>query len=100
MLEVTELKAFNIEGAIRGMRQPFKNTDKSDSEDGCHYGLCSSCDKEYQDCYYDGIIDYKRFIIGQNDLVLAQKLVKAGSPHDKFMRQIFVSMDIKAPLYW
>lgn len=81
MLEVTELQAFNIEGAIRGMRQPYKNTEKSDSMietfQGKHVG----------------------FEIGPNDLVLAQKLVKAGPPHDKFMRQIFVSMDINAPLY-
>ena len=40
------------------------------------------------------------FIIGENDLKLAQSLIKAGSEHRKFMRQIFVSVDITAPLYW
>ena len=39
-------------------------------------------------------------IIGENDLELMQKLIKAGSEHRKFMRQIFVSVDITAPLYW
>ena len=41
-----------------------------------------------------------QYILGEKDLTLAQKLVKAGSDHRKFMRQIFVSVDITAPLYW
>ena len=40
------------------------------------------------------------YVIGSNDLELMQKLIKAGSEHRKFMRQIFVSVDITAPLYW
>lgn len=38
--------------------------------------------------------------IGPNDMKLSRQLVKAGTPHDKFLRQIFVSIDITAPLYW
>ena len=38
--------------------------------------------------------------IGPNDMKLAQTLIKAGAVHRKFMRQIFVSVDITAPLYW
>lgn len=38
--------------------------------------------------------------IGPNDMRLAQQLIKAGPEHRKFMRQIFVSVDITAPLYW
>ena len=38
--------------------------------------------------------------LGPNDLGLAQKLVLAGEEHAKFMRQIFISVDITAPLYW
>lgn len=38
--------------------------------------------------------------LGPNDLGLAQKLVLAGSEHAKFMRQIFVSVDITAPIYF
>ena len=41
-----------------------------------------------------------KYHIGKNDLELAQKLIKAGEPHRKFLRQIFVSVDITAPLYW
>ena len=40
------------------------------------------------------------FCIGPNDLSLMKKLIKSGSDHRKFMRQIFVSVDITAPLYW
>src|SRR5690606_36840625 len=40
------------------------------------------------------------FVLGENDLVRAKKLCKAGSDHRKFLRQIFVSVDINAPLYW
>ena len=39
-------------------------------------------------------------MIGENDLDLMRRLYKAGSEHRKYLRQIFVSMDITAPLYW
>lgn len=70
-------EVFNFDGALRGMRNPMNSWDRSDS----YY-------REY------------RYIIGENDLKLAQTLIKAGSEHRKFMRQIFVSVDITAPLYW
>lgn len=38
--------------------------------------------------------------LGPNDLNLAQRLILAGPEHMKFMRQIFVSVDITAPIYW
>ena len=78
MIRFESTKVMNLEGAIRGMRNPLNSWDKSDS----HY--------EWGGTY----------CIGKNDLVLAQKLIKAGSDHRKFMRQIFVSVDITAPLYW
>lgn len=85
--ENTEVWGF--EHAIRGMRNPMNSWDKSDSfwED---YKCIRFGDKECT----------KNFIIGENDLKLAQKLIKGGSEHRKFMRQIFVSVDITAPLYW
>ena len=49
------------------------------------------------DSYYDGQGDY---VLGENDLSLAIRLCKSGSDHRKFIRQIFVSVDITAPLYW
>ena len=78
-------EVFNFEGALRGMRNPMESWDKSDSGE------------EYEEHFGYTICKY---VIGQNDLALAQKLIKAGSEHRKFMRQIFVCVDITAPLYW
>lgn len=122
MLELSNIKIFNFEAAIRGMRQPFKNTQKSDSmfglvsEDYFWDNLCDwisdnfsiTSDGEYEpvhEFYCDnGIINededaFEYAFIGPNDLELAQRLTKAGSPHNKFLRQILVSFDINAPLY-
>lgn len=76
---------FNFDGALRGMRNPMESWDKSDSG----YKIDHS-----------SIPNTERFVVGQNDMKLAQSLIKAGSEHRKFMRQIFVSVDITAPLYW
>lgn len=73
---------FNFAGAIRGMRNPMNSWDKSDS----YYG--------------NNEIGLESYVIGKNDLELMQKLIKAGSEHRKFMRQILVSVDITASLYW
>jgi hypothetical protein len=70
-------KVWGFEHAIRGMRNPKNSWDKSDSS-------------------YSGI----NAKIGDADLKLMQALIKAGSEHRKFMRQIFVSVDITAPMYW
>lgn len=75
-------EVMNFEGAIRGMRNPMNSWDKSDS----YYG--------------NNEIGLESYVIGENDLELIQKLIKAGSEHRKFMRQIFVSVDVTAPLYW
>ena len=75
-------EVFNWEGAIMGMRNPWESWDKSDS----YYG--------------NNEIGLESYVIGENDLELMQKLIKAGSEHRKFLRQIFVSVDITAPLYW
>lgn len=108
--ENTEVWGF--EHAIRGMRQPLQSHSKSDSficfqGDGncekCPYFIDnhslseSICLKESE---IEEAGDKPFFIIGKNDLELAQKLIKAGSEHRKFLRQIFCSVDITAPLYW
>ena len=83
MIKIENIEVFNFENSLRGMRNPLESWDKSDS-------------------YWDdtSIESVKEFIIGEKDMKLALKLVKAGNEHAKFMRQIFVSMDITAPLYW
>ena len=83
--ENTEVWGF--EHALRGMRNPKNSWNKSDS----YY--------EY-DNQKDCVTKDTNFVIGENDMKLAQTLIKAGSEHRKFMRQIFVSVDITAPLYW
>lgn len=86
--EKTEVWGF--EHAIRGMRNPLESWDRSDSE------YIDIETEEGTELLSKGIY-YK---IGKNDLTLMQKLIKAGSEHRKFLRQIFVSVDITAPLYW
>jgi hypothetical protein len=103
-------EVFNFEGAFRGVRNPMNSWNKSDSFN-CHEGMgdCGKCPffidgHKYSpnDCQKENELDEKNdvFIIGENDLKLAQSLIKAGSEHRKFLRQIFVSVDITAPLYW
>lgn len=95
--ENTEVWGF--EHALRGMRNPKNSWDRSDS--GRNYDLLNGCrmDCPYlnTDCDEEHCDD---FTIGTNDMKLAQNLIKAGSEHRKFMRQIFVSVDITAPLFW
>lgn len=87
-------EVWGFEHALRGMRNPKNSWDKSDS--------IVYCDDYYsgnERGEYTGVSDLWVYI-GQNDMKLAQALIKAGSEHRKFMRQIFVSVDITAPLYW
>lgn len=81
-MKFEKTQVFNFDGAIRGMRNPLESHDKSDS-------------------YFD---NNGNFIIGENDLELMQRLLKAsikeGNSHSKFLRQIMVCVDITAPLYW
>lgn len=103
MIKLERTSVMNIENAIRGARNPMNSWDKSDSFYGCYEGSDHSsqptkCDK----CLYNLECSYcgNDYILGENDLSLASRLIKAGSDHRKFMRQIFVSVDITAPLYW
>jgi len=106
MIKVEHIEVFNFEGAIRGMRNPLNSWDKSDSGNGCckstnyqKFVLCDNCPEK---CVGNALCDRENsyYQIGENDLDLMRRLCKAGEPHRKFMRQIFVSMDITAPLYW
>ena len=86
--EKTEVWGF--EHAIRGMRNPLESWNKSDS----HY------DTEEVMVDEEVVLERGKYIIGSNDLQLAQTLIRAGSEHRKFLRQIFVAVDITAPLYF
>ena len=78
MIKLERTSVMNLENAIRGARNPMNSWGRMDS-------------------YYD---EDGNFVLGENDLGLAQRLRKAGSDHRKYVRQIFVSVDITAPLYW
>ena len=78
MLKVERVSVVNMENAIRGARNPMNSWARMDS-------------------FYN---EKGEFVLGENDLALASKLAVAGSDHRKFLRQIIVSMDITAPLYW
>ena len=93
MIKFENTEVFNFEGAIRGMRNPLNSWDKSDSFNCRSYSEdCDFCERNYSEC--------AKYYIGPNDLDLMKRLIKAGSDHRKFMRQILVSVDITAPLYW
>ena len=78
MISLSNAVVFGWHSAIMGMRNPMNSWNKSDS------------------------VFYSDFSckIGQNDLDLMKKLIKAGAEHRKFTRMIHVQMDIEAPLYW
>lgn len=78
MLKVERISVMNFENAIRGARNPMNSWARMDS-------------------YTD---ERGVFVMGENDLALAHRLAVSGSDHRKFLRQIMVSMDITAPLYW
>ena len=78
MIQLERTSVMNLENAIRGARNPMNSWARGDS-------------------HYDEKGDY---ILGPNDLSLAKRLRLAGPDHRKYIRQIFVSVDITAPLYW
>ncbi len=77
MLVLERTSVMNLEGAIRGMRNPLNSWSRSDS-----------------------YASPEGYVLGENDIALAGKLARSGSDHRKFLRQIMVSVDITAPLYW
>lgn len=81
-------EVWGFEHAIRGMRNPLESWHKSDS-DYCFNMAC-------EDCY----MNLNEFVIGKNDLELMQRLIKAGSEHRKFLRQIMLAVDVTAPMYF
>ena len=90
MIKIERVSVMNWDNAIRGARNPMNSWEKSDSG----LTLMNPIDVEFG---YEP--DYE-YLIGENDLSLLMRLRNAGPDERKFMRQIFVSVDITAPLYW
>lgn len=78
MIKIERTSVMNFDNAMRGARNPLNSWARYDSE-------------------FDENGD---FVFGENDLSLAKRLCSAGTDHRKFIRMIFVSVDITAPLYW
>ena len=78
MLKIERDSVMNLDGAIRGARNPMNSWAKSDS-------------------YYD---ENGKFVLGPVDMDFGHRLAVSGSDHRKFLRQVFVTVDITAPLYW
>ena len=78
MLKIERTAVMNLENAIRGARNPLNSWARMDS----------------------GYDEKGNYVLGPNDLDLARRLARAGSDHRKYLRQIFVSVDLTGPLYW
>ena len=118
MINIENSFVSNFEGAIRGMRNPLNSWDKSDSLAVCGdtsyfsqflmhkvFDWIRDTNIQYEkiaEFYTNNAIisDKNYFFLGKEDMRVARNLVLAGNDESKFMRQIFVSVDITAPLYW
>ncbi len=78
MIKIERTSVMNFDNAMRGARNPLNSWARYDS----------------------GFDEDGNFVFGENDLSLAKRLCSAGTDHRKFIRMIFVSVDITAPLYW
>lgn len=99
MIIVENTDVWGFEHAVRGMRNPMNSWNKSDSyicdENHCGGKCCREDMVDEKDCSQPN-----GYHVGKNDLDLMRRLYKAGTEHRKYLRQIMVSMDITAPLYW
>lgn len=96
MLKIENVEIHGWEPAVRGMRNPKNSWAKSDSGPGCRSEqegtfFCHECTSG---CWNPS------YVLGENDLHLAETLASAGADHRKFLRMIGVYLDVTAPLYW
>ena len=75
-IKIENVEVAGLSTAIRGMRNPMDSWDKTDSGQGSNW-----------------------YVIGDADMELCKKLIKAGPEHRKFLRQIYVGFDITLPRY-
>jgi hypothetical protein len=115
------VRVYNFENALYGMRNPKNSWDLSDSTFGlCQYDFIPGIIEDMWSAYNDNTpmtdedyLEYEQNVlihndediwefaaIGPKDMKLAQTLIKSGPEHRKFLRQIFVTVDITAPIYW
>lgn len=92
-MKIINTEVWGFKHAFKGMRNPLNSWNKSDSYNGFHN------DEVLSDfCYASGENEVKTsYVIGEADLELAQRLIRSGNEHGKFMRMIHVSADIDMP---
>lgn len=97
-MKFENIRVYNFENALRGMRNPLASWKKIDSEFGVRPRVEVPEGAVITHEYENGLCEYAK--IGPNDMGLAKRLIAGGSEHRKFLRQIFVTVDITAPLLW
>lgn len=97
MIKLKNWNVYNFENAFRGLRNPLDSWEKSDTKTMLECAIGIECDNCPLFC---GELAGCAPVIGEKDMKLAQKLILSGNEHAKFMRQIFVTVDITAPIYW
>ena len=97
-MKFENIRVYNFENALRGMRNPLASWKKIDSEFGVRPRVEVPEGAVITHEYENGLCEYAK--IGPNDMGLAKRLIAGGSEHRKFLRQIFVTVDITAPLYY
>ena len=97
-MKFENIRVYNFENALRGMRNPLASWKKIDSEFGVRPRIKVPEGAVITHEYENGLCEYAK--IGPNDMGLAKRLIAGGSEHRKFLRQIFVTVDITAPLLW
>lgn len=90
MIEVNNVNVFNFDGAFHGLRNPMNSWDKNDTR--TIIGYLDENPMFDPNCGEP--------IVGPNDMKLAQRMIAGGPEEAKFLRQIFVTMDINAPFFW
>ena len=101
MIKIEDVDVMGIRKAIKGMSNAMNSWDKSDSYPAVDCKKCGKveregvCRKEDRDC-----TGFECYAVGEKDMELAKRLIKAGSSDRKFLRMIHVQADVTAPLYW
>lgn len=90
MITFENVNVYNWMNAIRGMRNSWQSWEHIDSSE-LIVGPMDSHETRRE----------KQFILGDNDRKLMMNLAKAGPEHAKYLRQVFISADVTAPLkFW
>lgn len=92
-MKITNTEVYGFEASLRGMRNPLNSWHLQDTRFMTNDELEIEEEKN-GDLLFEGVV------IGEKDMDLAKRLIKAGSEHCKFLRQIQVWADFEMPLYW